>query len=82
MKLTIRKHGKTYVLKVCKGCGDEWYALPKQNRCTLCGTGLRRVRQGEDTTKSPDIQEGMTRENRKLIARLPLWLQQELGAAP
>lgn len=24
-------------------CGDEWYAKRKQNRCSLCGTGIVRV---------------------------------------
>ena len=40
MKLSIQKEGIQYVLKICPGCGDEWYAKRKQNRCTLCGTGL------------------------------------------
>lgn len=40
MKLTITRRGVAYVLKTCPGCGDEWYAKRKQNRCTLCGTGL------------------------------------------
>ena len=40
MKLTIIRKGEEFVLKMCPGCGDEWYAKHKQNRCTLCGTGL------------------------------------------
>lgn len=40
MRLKILKNGYTFVLKTCYGCGDEWYAKPKQNRCTLCGSGL------------------------------------------
>lgn len=40
MKLKIQRNGETFVLKTCYGCGDEWYAKPKQNRCTLCGSGL------------------------------------------
>lgn len=37
---TITRKGVVYVLKTCSGCGDEWYAKPKQNRCSLCGSGL------------------------------------------
>lgn len=40
MKLEIIRKGVRFVLKTCPGCGDEWYAKRKQNRCTLCGTGL------------------------------------------
>ncbi len=40
MKIEIIRNGENFVLKTCPGCGDEWYAKRKQNRCTLCGTGL------------------------------------------
>ena len=42
------KRGVRYFLKVCKDCGDEWYALPKHNRCSLCGGGTIRLRRGDD----------------------------------
>ena len=49
MRLTIKKHGIKYVLKTCPACGDEWYALRKANRCSLCGGGLvRRTPQNID----------------------------------
>lgn len=40
MKLEITRKSEKFVLKACPGCGDEWYAKRKQNRCTLCGCGL------------------------------------------
>lgn len=40
MRLSITRKGTQYVLKTCAGCGDEWYAKRKQNRCTLCSSGL------------------------------------------
>lgn len=46
--LTLTRHGVRYFLKVCKDCGDEWYALSKHNRCSLCGGGTIRLRQGDD----------------------------------
>ena len=79
LRLMLRRDGKQYVLKVCKGCGDEFYALPKQNRCMLCGTGLRRVRRREnDPFNSPDIQAGINRENKKLLDKLPRRVREEV----
>ena len=40
MRLVIKRKGVEYVLKTCPACSDEWYAKRKQNRCTLCGSGL------------------------------------------
>lgn len=44
----------------------------KQNRCTFCGTRLRRARQDVDTTKIAGYTERNRKENRKLVARLTL----------
>ncbi len=79
MRLTIRKRGRRYLLKVCKGGCGEWYALPKENRCSLCGSGLRLVARGErDPSMSSDILEGTARENRKLLAKLPSWARERI----
>ena len=39
-RLSVTRKGVRYVLKTCSSCGDEWYAKPKANRCSLCGSGL------------------------------------------
>jgi hypothetical protein len=67
---TITKKGVLYVMKVCVECGDEWYANLRQTRCTLCGSGLRRVLKGENILEARDVQEGMTRGNRKMLAKI------------
>ena len=67
MKLTITKKGVQYVLKTCPGCGDEWYAKRKQNKCTLCGTGLvMRTKENQNLNWDEVAPEVSKREFRKM----------------
>lgn len=72
-RLSIMRDGIEYVLKCCTGCGDEWYARRKQNKCSLCGSGLAmRTPENEALNWDEINPEQSSRELRKFIKKAGL----------